>query len=59
MRTKRLMESRGYSIEKVQQIMNGQLRDEEFRDNCQFVIDNSHELLDAFKQIDRKLGEYL
>lgn len=58
-RTKRLMESRGYSIEKVQQIMNGQLRDEEFRDNCQFVIDNSHELLDAFKQIDRKLGEYL
>lgn len=58
-RTKRLMESRGYSLLKVQQIMNGQLGDKEFRNNCQFVIDNSHELLNAFKQIDRKLGEYL
>ncbi|MBD5544308.1 MAG: dephospho-CoA kinase [Lachnospiraceae bacterium] len=55
----RLMESRGYSREKTLQIMKGQLLEEEFRKGCQFVIDNSGKLEEAFEQIDRKLGEYL
>lgn len=58
-RTKRLMESRGYSLEKIEQIMKKQLKDGEFRKNCQFVLDNSGKLEEAFEQIDRKLEEYL
>lgn len=55
-RAKRLMESRGYSEEKVKNIMAGQLSEEEFRKHCQFVIDNNHSLEETFQQIDRKLG---
>lgn len=39
-RIKRLMESRGYTEEKCQQIMNNQLSDEEFRSKCDLIIDN-------------------
>lgn len=58
-RAERLMKTRGYSLEKIEQIMNGQLGDKEFRESCQFVINNSRGLKETFDQIDRKLGEYL
>lgn len=54
-RAKRLMESRGYSEEKVKSIMAEQLSEEEFRKHCAFVIDNNHSLEDTYQQIDRKL----
>ncbi|MCD8338490.1 MAG: dephospho-CoA kinase [Lachnospiraceae bacterium] len=40
-RMRRLMKSRGYSREKVRQIMQNQLSEEEFRRRSQVVIDNS------------------
>ena len=58
-RRKRLIESRGYSEEKISQIMRGQLQEEEFRKACHVVIDNSHDLEITKKQIDKILGEKL
>lgn len=56
-RRKRLMESRGYTEEKVRSIMAGQLEDAEFRKYCSFVIDNNQSLEDTYRQIDGKLRE--
>lgn len=58
-RRQRLKESRGYSDEKVSRIVNQQLSEEEFRLHCSIVIDNSGSLEDTYRQIDRKLEEYL
>lgn len=55
----RLKESRNYSDEKIDAIINSQLGEEAFRKYCSVVIDNSESLPAAFHQIDRKLGEYL
>lgn len=55
----RLKESRNYSDDKIDAIMNSQLREEDFRKYCSVVIDNSEGLPAAFHQIDKKLGEYL
>lgn len=54
----RLAASRGYSEEKIADIMRSQLSEEEFRKNCDFVIDNSGELTASFRQIDRKLEAF-
>ncbi|MCD8396821.1 MAG: dephospho-CoA kinase [Lachnospiraceae bacterium] len=55
-RTSRLMKSRGYSREKVQQIMRNQLSEEEFRCRCQVVIDNSSEDVEhTYAQIDERI----
>lgn len=58
-RVRRLMTNRGYTKEKIRQIMNGQLTDKQFRGNCHVIIDNSGETARTFEQIDRKLEEYL
>lgn len=58
-RRKRLKESRAYSDEKIDSIFDRQLSDEKFREKCKVVIDNSGTLLEAYRQIDEKLGEYL
>ena len=50
-RLKRLKESRGYSDEKIRQIIKSQLSDHEFREKCHFTIDNSHDLETAIQQI--------
>lgn len=50
-RIKRLKESRGYSDEKIQQIMASQLSDEEFKKHADVVLDNSHEFEKTFLQI--------
>lgn len=58
-RRERLKASRQYSDEKIDSIMSQQLSEEEFRNNCKVVIDNSGALEEAYEQIDRKLGDYL
>ena len=58
-RRDRLKTSRGYSDEKIENIMRGQLSKEEFCVHCSVVIDNSKSLTDAYRQIDEKLGEKL
>ena len=57
-RRERLKASRGYSDEKITDILANQLSDKVFREYCSFVIDNSADLSDAAKQIDNKLWEW-
>lgn len=54
----RLMQSRGYSPEKIDAILSKQLSEELFRKECDFVIDNSGELADSYRQIDKKLEAF-
>ena len=58
-RRDRLKASRGYSDEKIDNIMRDQLPEEEFYRHCPTVIDNSEQLIDAYEQIEKKLGEEL
>lgn len=57
-RRERLAHSRGYSAEKITAIMAKQLAEEEFRKNCQVVIDNSGSLSESIRQIDQVLEAY-
>ncbi len=50
-RINRLIESRGYSDEKIRQIMEKQLSDVEFRKYADVVLDNSKDFEDTFQQI--------
>lgn len=43
-RTMRLMNSRGYSLEKIEAIMDKQLSEDKFRKSCDVVIDNDGNL---------------
>ena len=56
-REARLMESRGYSKEKVRQIFESQLKEEEFRKHCRVVIDNNNGLDETFSQIERAIAD--
>ena len=55
-RRQRLSASRGYSEEKIARIMSSQLGEAQFRESCDFVIDNSGELAESCRQIDRRLS---
>lgn len=57
-RRARLRASRGYSEERIEGIMSKQLSEEEFRESCDFIIDNSGSLEDSCRQIDRKLEAF-
>ena len=57
-RRKRLAQSRGYSPEKIEQIMESQLSDEIFAKTCDFTIDNSGKIEDSYRQIREKLEAY-
>lgn len=50
-RKARLMETRGYSEEKVEQIFSSQLSEEVYRQKCQVVIDNNGTREETFYQI--------
>lgn len=50
-RVSRLKESRGYSDEKIHQIMKQQLSDEEFRKYADVILDNSNDFEETFLQI--------
>ncbi len=54
-RRERLMQSRGYSGEKVAQIFASQLGEEEYRNACRVVIDNNGNVEETFRQIDEAL----
>lgn len=58
-RRKRLKESRGYSDDKISDILKRQLTEEAYREHCRVIIDNSGSLEDTHRQIDRELEEYL
>lgn len=57
-REARLRNSRGYSEERIANIMSKQLSEEVFRRECDFVIDNSESLADSYRQIDKKLEAF-
>lgn len=57
-REERLRNNRGYSKERIENIINQQLSEEEFRRECDFVIDNSGLLQDSYRQIDEKLEAF-
>ena len=57
-RRKRLRESRGYSDEKISDIMNRQLQEEAFLQACDVVIDNSGSLEESMKQVKETLQKY-
>lgn len=57
-RLHRLMENRGYSLEKSKAIMSKQLSHDMFLQNSDFKIDNSGELSESYKQIDQKLEDF-
>ena len=50
-RRKRLKDSRGYSDERIDDIMDSQCSDEVFRAHCAVVIDNSRSIEDTREQI--------
>ena len=54
-RIQRLVKGRGYTDSKIHDIMNKQLQEEEFRANCDVVIDNSGTLDEAMEQVKRNL----
>ena len=58
-RKKRLMDSRNYSEEKIFQIMEKQLSDEEFMKYCRVIIKNDQNFDETKNQIDKVLGEYI
>lgn len=57
-RRERLKKARGYSDEKIDQIMQAQLGEEQFRAGSDFVIDNSGDLEWTYRQIDERLEAY-
>ncbi len=54
-RIQRLVDGRGYSLEKIHSIMNKQLQEEGFRKACDVVIDNSGSIEEAMQQVKRSL----
>lgn len=55
-RRRRLRASRGYSDEKIDNILRSQLSEQEFRDNADVVIDNSGSIEAACAQVDAALS---
>ncbi|MBQ6376317.1 MAG: dephospho-CoA kinase, partial [Lachnospiraceae bacterium] len=56
-RYSRLIDSRGYSRERIRNMMKSQLTEEQFRAASQTVIDNSGSFAETKKQIDARIGE--
>lgn len=54
-RRRRLKASRGYTDEKIDNILKGQLSSEDFSGHCQIVIENSGTLENVYRQLNEKL----
>lgn len=54
-RIERLISSRGYSKSKIASIMASQLSEAQFRENCDYIIDNSGSLEETYKQVDKRI----
>ena len=57
-RMERLKNSRGYSQEKIESIIAAQLTEDEFRAGSDFVIDNTGDLEETYKQIKNKMSKF-
>ena len=57
-RRRRLKASRGYSDEKIDNILRSQLSEQSFRENADVVIDNSGTIESACGQVDKALQAY-
>lgn len=57
-RRERLKASRGYSDEKIDQMLKNQLSEDEFRSRSNFVINNSGDFEVSKAQIDAKMKEF-
>lgn len=57
LRRRRLRETRGYSDEKIDAIFGSQLKEEEFRRRCHFVVNNSGSIESACRQIEERLTD--
>lgn len=55
LREKRLMDFRGYTVEKIKKMMSRQLSEGEFRQHCSVVIDNNGSEEYLYKQIKEEL----
>ena len=55
-RRERLKQNRGYSEEKISDIISKQLSEEEFKKHCQIIIDNNGEKQAVYKQIEKNMG---
>ena len=55
-RAERLRRTRGYSEEKIRDIMRNQSSEEVFRKNCNVVIENNWDMEETRKQIQKYLG---
>ncbi len=58
-RRERLTSDRGYSQEKITNIMNSQLTEEEFRRHTDVLIDNSKSVENTRESIDRIMGDWV
>lgn len=58
-RAERLKRDRQYSDDKIRGILKSQLSDQEYRAHCSTVIDNGVALEETYRQIEKKMGEYL
>ena len=57
-RMERLRRDRGYSEEKIRQMMDNQLPDEEFETRCDFQLYNDEDVAHTYLQIERKMRTY-
>lgn len=55
LRTQRLMDSRGYTKEKIQSIMDAQCSEQEFSEGADVIIDNSGDICKMKAQVDALL----
>lgn len=55
-RIERLLNSRGYTKEKCISIMNNQLSDQEFRANCNYVLDNTKDFDITKNEIEKHMN---
>lgn len=58
-RRKRLKESRGYSDDKITDVIASQLSEDEFKRACHRVIDNSGDISETLIQLQNALGGYV
>lgn len=56
-RRKRMKETRGYSDERIDEVMKSQRPDEYFYKRCQFVIENNSTLDEVYRQLREKLEQ--
>lgn len=57
-RRQRLKQQRGYSDEKITDILKNQLPDGVFRQKCSYVVENNGELERTYRQIDKRIETY-